>query len=254
MNLTSGLKRNGGYMLSAVQFLTRIPLPSVHYEKDSLARAVKYFPLVGALIGGIAALLHKLLVTHLGRLPAAVVIVIFLVWITGCFHEDGLADSFDAFGGGYGREKILLILRDSRIGSYGAAALCLGLVARIVFISSLSLGNAFAYLIVAHVLCRWTTLPLSYFLPPAREEEGQGIRIARLTAGPGLALGTLFSFCIAGGLLRWRACAPIAAAVLITLLSARFYTRKIGGVTGDCFGATNQLTEVAVYLCGVWTL
>jgi adenosylcobinamide-GDP ribazoletransferase len=252
MSVAMSLRRSGGEMLSAIQFLTRVPTPPLAYQPDALSRAVKFFPVVGALIGGAAALLHALVVKHLGRLPAALVVVIFLVLLTGGLHEDGLADTADGFGGGHSREKILLILRDSRIGSYGAAALCLSLVARFALISSLPLAQIAQYLIAAHVLCRWTTLPLSYFLPAARESDGQGARLARLTSQSSLIFGTLFSFALTGYLLRWKAVAPVAAVLLITLVSARFYKRKIGGITGDCFGATNQLTEIAVYFCGVW--
>jgi adenosylcobinamide-GDP ribazoletransferase len=254
MSVTASLKRPAGDLVSAVHFLTRLPLPSLTYDAGSLSRAVKFFPLVGALIGGAAALLHVVLACHLARLPSALLVVTFLVLITGCLHEDGLADTADGFGGGHTREEILLILSDSRIGVYGAAALCLSLVGRIVLISSMPLAHIAPYLITAHILCRWTTLPLSYFLPAAREAEGQGARIARFTTRTSLIAGTIFSFASAGYLLHWQAIAPIVAAVFITLFSALFYLRKIGGVTGDCFGATNQLTEIAVYLCGAWAV
>jgi adenosylcobinamide-GDP ribazoletransferase len=252
MNSASGLERTANDFLSAVQFLTRVPFPRIPYRPDSLARAIKFFPLVGTLLGAAAALLHRALVPHLARLPTALVIVIFLVWSTGCLHEDGLADTADGLGGGRNREQILLIFRDSRIGSYGAAALSLGLIARVILIASIPLDQVAQYLIAAHILCRWTTLPLGSLCPPARETEGQGARIARLVTGGSLLLGTVFSFISVGLLLRWRSPAPFFVTVAVTLLSARYYRRRIGGVTGDCFGATNQLTEIAVYLCGAW--
>jgi adenosylcobinamide-GDP ribazoletransferase len=229
-----------------------VPVPAVDYQPNALARGVKYFPLVGALIGGAAALLNLVLVRRLPRLVTAFVVVTLLILITGCLHEDGLADAADGFGGGHTREKILLILRDSCIGSYGAVALCLSIVGRIILISSLPASHITAYLIAASVLCRWTVLPLSCFLPSAREGEGQGARIARLTSRWSLIFGTLFAFISAGLVLRWQALVPIAASLLVTYLSGRFYFKKIGGITGDCFGATMQLSEIAVYLCGVW--
>jgi adenosylcobinamide-GDP ribazoletransferase len=252
MSIATNLKRSGSDLISAIQFLTRIPVPSVNYRADSLSGAVKFFPLVGVFIGGLAALLNGSLVNHLPRLASAFLIVLFLVLITGCLHEDGLADVADGFGGGHTREKILLILRDSRIGSYGAAALCLSLVGRVVSISSLPADHVARYLIVANVLCRWTILPLSYFLPPARDGEGQGARIARLTTRSSLIAGTIFAFALAAVLLRWQALVPLVVAILISLLSGRFYSNKIGGITGDCFGATAQVTEIAIYFCGVW--
>jgi adenosylcobinamide-GDP ribazoletransferase len=254
MSMATGLKRGGGDLLSAIQFLTRVPLPSADYRPDSLSDSLKFFPFVGALIGGGAALLSKVSTQHLPRLVSAFVVLVFLVLITGGLHEDGLADTADGFGGGTTREKILLILRDSRIGSYGATALCLSLVGRLILISSLPLDHIAQYLVVANVLSRWTILPLSYFLPPARDGEGQGARIARLTSLFALIVGTAFAFALAAFLLRWQTLAPCAIAIAITLLTGRFYSRKIGGITGDCFGATTQVTEMTIYLCGVWAV
>lgn len=243
--------------LAAVQFLTRIPTPALHYDSNSLSRAVKFFPVVGLLIGGAAALLHQLLAPHLSRLVTAVLVVAFLVVLTGCFHEDGLADTADGFGGGSNREQTLLILKDSRIGSYGGAALSLSLLARVVLLASMPLAQLPSYLIAAHVLCRWTTLPLSYYLAPARsenggEQAGQGARIARLTTRGTLIAGSVFTMAICIAALRLHAAAAMAATLMITLLSGLYYQRKIQGVTGDCFGATNQLAEIAVYLTGAW--
>jgi adenosylcobinamide-GDP ribazoletransferase len=244
-------------LLTAVQFLTSLPVPSVPYEQDSLARAVKFFPVVGLLIGSGSLLLYRLLTPHLPLTIVALLVVIYLVAINGGLHEDGLADSVDAFGGGWERERVLEIMRDSRIGTYGAASLALSLLARVLLIASLPRVQVASYLIVAPVMSRWTTLPLSLFLSPARERsetqiDGQGARIARLTGPATLMIGSLFAFAIAFGLLRIRALIPVLVSVGVTLLTALYYKHRIGGVTGDCFGATNQLTEIAVYLCGVW--
>lgn len=245
--------RLGSEVVVAFQFLTRIPMPSIAFEPDSLSHAVKFFPLVGLVIGSAAVLLQSLLISHLSRPLAALVVLIFLVMITGCFHEDGLADTMDGFGGGWTRDEILLVMKDSRIGSYGATALVLSLLARYLLLASLPLAHFAAYVISAHVLCRWSTLPLSYFLAPAREQDSQGARIAKRTSLASLIFGSIFSFGIVAFALRWSAVAPLLVAILAVALSGWFYFRKIGGVTGDCFGATNQLTEIAVYFCGVWT-
>lgn len=259
MSPAAYIRRTGSEFLSALQFLTRIPVPSPPYEADSLSRAVKFFPLVGVVVGCIAAMLHLLVASHLPRFADAFLVVLCLVLITGCLHEDGLADTADGFGGGTDREQILRILRDSRIGSYGGIALGLSLIGRVVLISALPLAQVVPCLITAHVLCRWTTLPLSYFLPSARTVEGQefngqGARIARLTSTGTLIGGTLFSFIIAACLLRSAAVAPILISIAVTTLTGLYYKRRIRGVTGDCFGATNQLAEIGVYLCGAWIL
>jgi adenosylcobinamide-GDP ribazoletransferase len=224
----------------------------VTFAPDGLARSVKFFPLVGLVIGSGAALLEKLLAPHLGRPASAVVVLLYLVLITGCLHEDGLTDVADSLGG-WNPEQRLAILRDSRIGTYGATALVFSLLTRAVLLAGLPLEHFTAYLISAHVLCRWSTLPLSYYLPAARDSEGQGARIASLTSVSSLIAGSVFTIVTVMVALRRAAIAPVLSAIAIPLLSSFFYIRKFGGVTGDCFGATNQLTEIAVYLCGVWT-
>lgn len=251
-------------LLAAVEFLTRLPVPSRPYQDDSLVRSLKFFPLVGLFLGACAAAFDLLLAAHLPTLAVATFVIALLIVLTGGFHEDALADTADGFGGGWNREQILTILRDSRIGSYGGVALVLSLIARVVLLSSLPRVGVLPVLMTAHVLCRWTTLPLSYYLAPARLDnataangqgargKGQGARVAGLTTTSTLVGGTLFSFACAAVLLRWQAVGAILIAILVTLLSGLYYRRRIGGVTGDCFGATNQLTEIAVYLCGVW--
>jgi adenosylcobinamide-GDP ribazoletransferase len=259
MSPAAYLRRSWSEFLSAVQFLTRIPVSSQPYEADSLARSVKFFPMVGIAVGVGAALLHLVLAPHLPRLVSAFLVLLYLALVTGCLHEDGLADTADGFGGGHNREQILLILRDSRIGSYGGVALVLSLIGRLVLIASLPLAQVPHYLIAAHILCRWTTLPLSYFLASARNSDsdhvdGQGARIACLTSTGTLIGGTVFSFVVVAFLLKIHATGPILSAIVLTSVAGLYYKRRIGGVTGDCFGATNQLSEIGVYLCGAWIL
>ena len=254
MNAIQQIRRLGNEIVVAFQFLIRIPMPSIAFETDSLSRATKFFPLVGLVVGSGATLLQKLLMFHMGRPLVALIVLLYLVLITGGLHEDGLADTVDGFGGGRTKDQILAILKDSRIGSYGATALVLSLLARYLLLASLPLEHFAAYVISSHVLCRWSSLPLSYFLPPAREQDGQGARIAKLTSLASLVFGSVFSFAVVTIALRRSAAAPVLVAIFTVALSGWLYVRELGGVTGDCFGATNQLTEIAVYFCGVWTL
>jgi adenosylcobinamide-GDP ribazoletransferase len=235
----------------AFQFLTRLPVPPVAFAPDGLGRAVKFFPLVGLVIGSGAALVGKVLAPHFGRPVTALAVLLYLVLITGCLHEDALADLADSLGG-WTQEQRLAILHDSHLGSYGGTALVLSLLSRAALLAGLPLAHFVAYMVSAHVLCRWSMLPLSYYLPPAREREGQGARIAGLTSAATLFAGSLFTIVTVVVALRKAAIAPLLCAMVIPLVSSFFYMRKLGGVTGDCFGATNQLTEIAVYLCGVW--
>jgi adenosylcobinamide-GDP ribazoletransferase len=239
-------------LLVAFQFLTRLPVSRISHQPDSLSRSTKLFPLIGLVVGLGASVLQHVLAPHLNRALVALLILIFLVLITGGLHEDGLADTVDAFGGGWNREQILTILRDSRIGSFGALALVLSVLARFLLLSILPVNRFTAFVVSAHVLCRWTTLPLSCFLRPARENDGQGARVAQKISPVSFLVGTMLSFAIVFYLMRSEFWIPVLVAFVIAALSGLYYFRRIGGVTGDCFGATNQITEIAVYFCGVW--
>ena len=239
----------------AFQFLTRLPISRIAYHPDSLSRSAKFFPVVGLVVGVGASVLQHILTPHLNRMLVALLILTFLVLITGGLHEDALADTADAFGGGWNREQVLTILRDSRIGSFGALALALSVLARFLLLSILPINRFTALVVSAHVLCRWTTLPLSYFLRPARQsDDGQGARIARKISPASLLTGSLLSLAIVIYLMRREFWIPVVVALGMTASSGLYYFRRIGGVTGDGFGATNQLTEIAVYFCGVWNL
>ncbi len=239
---------------TAFQFLTRLPLSRVPYDPNALSRSAKFFPLVGLLVGLLGSVTYLWFVRHLPAPIAALLTLSLFFLATGGLHEDGLADVADAFGGGWNREQVLAILKDSRIGTFGTLALLISVGLRLLLLANLPLDRLAAYLISGQVLCRWTALPLGYALPSAREPSSasQGARIARQISGGSLALGSLFTIAVVGYALRSASWGPVVATLAVTLLSGLYYWHRIGGVTGDCFGATNQLAEIAVYLCGVW--
>jgi len=237
---------------AAFQFLTRLPLARLTYRPDALSRSAKFFPLVGLALGVAIAGIYLVLSPHLPTIIVAIVIVLFSTLATGGLHEDGLADAADAFGGGWNRQQTLEIMKDSRIGSFGALAIVFSVAGRVLLLAHLPSSSFIQYAISAEVLCRWTALPLGAALPGAREDASQGARIARQISGLSLAVGTLFALVIVGYLLRISMWEPVVAASFVTLFTGLFYKQRIGGITGDCFGATIQLTLPAVYLCGVW--
>jgi adenosylcobinamide-GDP ribazoletransferase len=239
-------------MALALQFMTRLPIRFESLNPSDLERAAAWFPLVGVLIGGLASLLYRIFTPHVQRPLCALLVVLFLVLVTGGLHEDGLADCADAFGGGWTREDRLRIMKDSRIGSFGGIALIFSLGSRVLLLASIPASQTAAYLISGQVLSRWTPLPLSAALPSARGLEGQGGRLAGRTTGLTVIIGTLIPVAVLWYLLRTAAWQPGVVALAVTLLSGAYYQRRIGGITGDCMGATIQITEIAVYFCGVW--
>jgi adenosylcobinamide-GDP ribazoletransferase len=174
------------------------------------------------------------------------------VTITGGLHEDALGDAADGFGGGWEKDRVLAIMRDSRIGSFGAIAITLGLLARFVFLKNLAPAKFSGFFIAGQVLGRWTALPLAFFVPSARASEvGQGQSIARKITSASFGAGTIVTAAILAATLRTAAVWASLAAVAIAAGSGLYYRRRIGGITGDCLGATNQVTEIAIYLIGV---
>src|ERR1043166_7019107 len=164
--------------LIAIQFLTRLPVPrALNSSETDIGKAAAFFPLVGVIVGGGAALAFVVLQKIL-PLPASVFCaIVFAVFITNGFHEDGLADSLDGFGGGWTKDRVLEIMRDSRIGTYGTLALIFVILGKFILLSSLPAAQIWRWLIVAHTASRWTTLPLCGWLPYARV-EGQGKLVA----------------------------------------------------------------------------
>jgi adenosylcobinamide-GDP ribazoletransferase len=244
------MRRTLDAALATFQFLTRIPMPQPHWSEDLLGRGAVFFPLVGAVVGSGAAFLdwicRRYLVPDALR---AIAVLAFLVVVTGGLHEDGLADVADGFGGGSNREKTLAIMADSRVGSFGVIALTLSLLARYALIAELPASRAAVTLIAAHVLCRWTSLPLAAYLPPARGPKGQGANFAAHLPRFSVPAGTVLVTVAVIGLMGIKALVPLTAAIIVTLVTALYYRRRIGGITGDCMGATNQLAEIAIYVC-----
>lgn len=238
--------------LSAVAFMTRLPVPhKMQGVPDALSSAAVFFPLVGLLVSAGAIILNHVFSRLVAHDVVIVIVLVFLVVITGGLHEDALADAADGFGGGWGKDQILNIMRDSRVGSFGALAIAIALLARFVFLSNIPPQRFDSYLVASQVTCRWTALPLAFFLPPDREQSGQGARVAGQITTFSLVTGTLLTVVIVGVALGAKALWVVLAAVVITAASGAYYHRRIGGVTGDCLGATNQITEVAIYLTGV---
>jgi adenosylcobinamide-GDP ribazoletransferase len=237
--------------LLAIQFLTRLPAPSrLIMTEEELGRAAAFFPLVGVIVGGGAAVVF-ILAKIVAPLSVAVVLALaFAAFITSGFHEDGLADTFDGLGGGWTRERALEIMRDSRIGTYGSLALIFLILGKYTFLTALEPPQTWRWLIVAHTASRWTILPLCRWLPYARA-EGQGKLVARRITFVSVINGSAL-FLLVLSLLPWLAAAiAFIVTALVVSCSGLYFKRRLGGITGDCLGATNQIAEVVLYLTGV---
>lgn len=239
------------HFLLAIQFLTRLPVPRrLATTEEELGRAAAFFPLVGIIVGGGAATVF-VLTKRVAPLSVAVLLAIgFAAFITSGFHEDGLADTFDGLGGGWTRDRALEIMRDSRIGTYGSLALIFLILGKYTFLTALEPRQIWRWLIVAHAASRWTVLPLCMWLPYARV-EGQGKLVARQINLSALVVGSV-TFLLILILLPWRiALVTLIVTAITVLFSGLYFKRRLGGITGDCLGAVNQITEVVLYFMAV---
>ncbi len=234
---------------AALLFCTRLPLPGAAAMTGSaIARASWALPVAGAVVGLIAAVVYWLArLAGLPPLPAAGLTIAATLVVTGCLHEDGLADVADAFGG-HTRERRLEIMRDSRVGTYGACALSMSLLLRSAALAGIAdPAGAAAVLVAAHMAAR-SSMPLFIWLVPPARGDGLSVGVGRphpLSILAAVLLGVLALFLGLG---------PAAGAGAIVLLAAEFgllawyCRRQIGGQTGDVLGALEQLGEIFILL------
>nr|WP_241022283.1 adenosylcobinamide-GDP ribazoletransferase [Burkholderia sp. Ac-20353] len=236
------------YFFVALGYFTRVPVPrAIGYASGDLDQAARYFPLVGACVGAWGALVYLAALHALPASIAAGLSIAATLLATGAFHEDGLADSCDAFGGGYTRDDVLRIMHDSRIGTFGAVALVIALGLKWQALAALPPLRAAWTMIAAHAASRAMAVSLLMSLDYVRA-EGKAKPVAQ-RMGPRAALAAA-----AFGLPwlfwpDWRAgMAALAALVLLRAWLARYLVRRIGGYTGDCLGFAQQLGELTIYL------
>jgi len=254
------LAREWRYFLLAVGFFTRVPVPQhADFDERDLNYASKYFPLIGIFVGFIGACIYLLSAVFL---PLAIAILLSMastIYLTGAFHEDGLADSADGMGGGWSREQILTIMKDSRLGTYGAITLCLVLFSKFQLLYALNSEWIPIAMVMAHAISRlcavWVMATLNYAKqsgkakPLATEISGTALLIAN-------ALGLLPLFLVMMMLvINDHSLVKIAMLILMVglsvMLSWVWWQTKVkkwlGGYTGDTLGAMQQITELAFY-------
>jgi adenosylcobinamide-GDP ribazoletransferase len=243
------LKERAGELQASLTFLTRLRFAPVTPAGGAIAQAAWAFPIAGAVVALIGALVYWL--AHRAGLPpfpCAALSVAATMLVTGCLHEDGLADTVDGFGGGGTRQQKLDIMRDSRIGAYGVCALALAIILRVSALASLATpGLVVPALFAAHGAARAMVAVFMFFIPPARSNglsaaAGQppresagaavaiGIAILGLCLGPWLGLGALLVLAVAAALLAWLS------------------LTQVDGQTGDVLGAVEQVGEIVVLL------
>lgn len=236
-------------VVAAFAFLTRLPVWSRPLRDVDLGRSVAFFPLVGLGLGLALTGLGAALGGSLAPLLAAALMAALLAALTGGLHLDGLADLGDALGGGRGdRARMLEIMRDSRIGAHGAAALVLLLIIKVAALADALHRRDFRLVLAFPAFARWAVTFMIVLYPYARPEglgrafngESRMLHVAGATA---LVAGIV-------GLLGWRLALPAAAALGAAAVLASLVQRRLGGLTGDVYGAIIEVAEVAALVAG----
>ncbi|WP_343616441.1 adenosylcobinamide-GDP ribazoletransferase [Flavobacterium sp.] len=252
------MKKQLDIFFTCLMFYTRIPCPkNITHDPDYLNKATRYFPFIGWIVGSISFLFFYSFSFFLSIESAVIFAIIASILTTGAFHEDGFADVCDGFGGGWTKEKILMIMKDSAIGAYGAIGLVLLFLAKFKMISeSISIitnQNILIYLlfISAHSLSRLAAISIIFTHEYSRDDASSKSKpIAKKHTWKEVLGSSLF------GLIPLAALSYFNYKILLALLPvfitryflARYFQKWIGGYTGDCLGATQQVCEVVYYL------
>jgi adenosylcobinamide-GDP ribazoletransferase len=241
------MQRHLGAILAAASFLTRLPMPQwVAKDSQAISQASRWFSLIGLLIGAVAAGLLFGLSTLMGQALATVLTLVLVILLTGAFHEDGLTDLCDGFGGGWEKNRKLAIMKDSQIGVYGVLALICSFAIKLMTLSQIPLIQACSALFICHAGSRAIAGLVAVYLPYARDDDNNKTpqKNAKLPLKDRLIL------CIFGALplliLPLNAALMLVAAWLVTFIGLiKLMQRHIQGYTGDTLGATQQIVELS---------
>ncbi len=235
----------------ALQFLTRLPLPAdPGYSPERFAASPRWYPAVGLLVGALTGAVFWLCVLIFPPVLAALISTAFGLLLTGCFHEDGFADCCDGLGGGATPERALEIMRDSRLGTYGAAGLGVMLGAKVLALGALPAAIVPLALIAGHAASRASAVLVIATSRYVRQ-DGTGKPVARGTGPAGIALALVTGMLGLAGLAlcaQWAIIGAVAGLVLGHLAMRSRFERRLGGYTGDCLGAVQQTSEIGCYL------
>jgi adenosylcobinamide-GDP ribazoletransferase len=230
----------------AFSFLTRLPVgtSAAPVAPGSFGLAASCFPVVGATLGVLALLVQALVLSHAGSALTSLVLVALSALLTGGLHLDGLADTFDGLGGYHGnRQRMLEIMRDPRIGAHGATALGLCLLTKVSVTSEL-LSAASTWPLVAAPMCaRFCVLPLLRAFPYVRA-DGLGVTLHAETHAPQLVAALAVTLIVLVAL-DWRLLWPAACCVIVAMALGFWISKRLGGLTGDVYGAAIELSELA---------
>jgi adenosylcobinamide-GDP ribazoletransferase len=229
----------------AGSFLTILPLGPAQADNATVAASFRWFPLIGFALGAVLGLEDRILLVIFPPALSAALVILSMVVLTGAVHLDAVGDTADAFGAGRDRERALNILHDSRVGTYGAAAIIFSLGLKTIALASIAEPRRFVALFVALGLARWAMVAVAGGLEYLRAQGGAGASLVQRDSITLLVAGVITAIALIVTM-SLRAIVAGVIAILLTLAARRFYRRWLGGVTGDLIGACGEIVEIAV--------
>ncbi|TGD56692.1 adenosylcobinamide-GDP ribazoletransferase [Flavobacterium humi] len=256
------MKKELHIFFTALMFYTRIPCPkNINHDPDYLNKASRYFPLIGWIVGSVAFITYCIFNYLMTPEIAVVFSIIASILVTGAFHEDGFADVCDGFGGGWTKEKILVIMKDSAIGAYGAIGVVLLLTVKWIVVSTLLNHTGipgldkylivFLVLVAAHSISRMAAISIVFTHEYAREDATSKSKPIAQSHTRAEVLGAGFFGLLPLVVLsyfQWQLLLVLLPVFCFRFFLARYFQKWIGGYTGDCLGAVQQVCEVVFYL------
>lgn len=256
------IKRELKLFFTALSFYSRLPAPAFAHKEagNLLPDSIRYLPVVGWIAGVITAAVFIPCVYLFGHAIGILLAMVASVLLTGAFHEDGFADVCDGFGGGWKKEKILDIMKDSRLGTYGVTGLILLLSIKFFAINELFAGKLISadvftvvlLFVVAHSLSRFAAITVVFNHSYARIEESKASGVVEKGQPVNLIVSAFYMLLPLSGLMVYTL-RPLLGFIIVPVLLfsvylGGYFKKWIGGYTGDCLGAVQQLTEVTIYL------
>jgi len=248
------IKREIHIFFTALMFYTRIPCPKwIDHDAMNLNQATRYFPIIGWIVGGLAGLVVYTTSIILPQNIAILLSIIASILITGGFHEDGFADTCDGFGGGWTKKKILSIMKDSVLGAYGVIGLILILSLKYLILTELyyivDTLKLCLTIIIGHTVSRTTAIWMIFTDQYVRENEDSKAKpIAKQMGNKSFFIANIFGLSTLALFMDIRLLAIIPCLILVKVYCSYYFKKWIGGYTGDCLGAVQQVAEIIIYI------
>ncbi|MCF8002068.1 MAG: adenosylcobinamide-GDP ribazoletransferase [Halanaerobiales bacterium] len=232
--------------LIALQFISSIPVKKkLNYSEKKIGQSMLFYPLIGTLIGLLICCINIIIGNFLPSMLKSSILLISFVLISGGLHLDGLADSFDGLFGGKNKENMLKIMADSYIGVYGVIVIVLILLTKFILIDNLPIVHLNYILILVPTISRWSMTVALYLFPYAKK-EGFGKAFKLYFKKRQFVVATIWVLLVSISLFLLKGLLVLAISFLVTILIAKYITKKLGGLTGDNYGAINELMEITI--------